>query len=158
MALTKINNNTLSDITKFKVLQVVQTSKTDSYTTTSTSDTDITGMSVNITPSLSSNKILIMVSLMAGCTDAAIVKLLRGSTVVGSDTGSDGCFAMVRNSASNQTNNYTINFLDTPSTTSQITYKLQVKSTAGVTFSVNRRPSSDFPDGSSQITVMEIGV
>jgi hypothetical protein len=66
MALTKINNNTLSAITTLpaaiatgKVLQVVQTTKTDTFTTTSTSFTDVTGLSVSITPSSASSKILI---------------------------------------------------------------------------------------------------
>jgi hypothetical protein len=66
MALTKINNNTLSAVTTLpaaiatgKVLQVVSTTKTDTFTTTSTSFTDITGMSVSITPSSASNKILV---------------------------------------------------------------------------------------------------
>ncbi len=43
------------------VLQVVQTTKTDTFSTTSTSFTDITGMTVNITPSSTSNKVLVLV-------------------------------------------------------------------------------------------------
>ena len=64
MAIIKPNNNTLSSITALpagvggKVLQVVQTEKTDTFSsTTFNSWTDITGMSVSITPSSTSNKI-----------------------------------------------------------------------------------------------------
>ena len=41
------------------ILQVAQATKTDTFTTTSTSFTDITGMTVNITPSSASNKVLV---------------------------------------------------------------------------------------------------
>ena len=50
----------LTGITTGKVLQVVQTMKTDTFSsTTGTTWTDITGVSVNITPSSASNKILV---------------------------------------------------------------------------------------------------
>src|SRR5210317_2064161 len=70
-----------------KVLQVVQTVKTDTFSTTTTapSFTDITGLSVSITPSASNSKILVMVSLTAaGLSENifAMFKLVRGSTDV----------------------------------------------------------------------------
>ena len=45
-----------------KVLQVVSTVKTDTFTTSSGTFTDLTGMSVSITPSSASNKVLILLS------------------------------------------------------------------------------------------------
>ena len=45
-----------------KVLQVVSTAKTDTFSTSSTSFTDITGLSVAITPSATSSKILVFLS------------------------------------------------------------------------------------------------
>ena len=42
------------------VVQVVSTTKTDTFSTTSESYTDITGLSATITPSSSQNKILTM--------------------------------------------------------------------------------------------------
>ena len=42
------------------IIQVVQTVKTDDASTTSNSYTDITGLSVTITPRSTSNKILII--------------------------------------------------------------------------------------------------
>ena len=49
-----------TSFTKGKVLQVVSTSKTDSFSTTSTSYVDVTGLSVSITPASSSNKIYVI--------------------------------------------------------------------------------------------------
>jgi hypothetical protein len=88
MALTKINNNTLSAITTLpaaiatgKVLQVVQANKQDMTSTTSTSYVDISGLSVNITPSSSSNKILVFFSANTSTQNHdAQGKLLRDST------------------------------------------------------------------------------
>ena len=70
------------------VLQVVSTNKTDTFTSAVASTwTDITGMSVSITPSSASSKIMIIVSMFGvfwqtgynGC----IVSLLRNSTAIG---------------------------------------------------------------------------
>jgi hypothetical protein len=69
MALTKINNNTLSAITGLpagvggKVLQVVTQTHNTQFNTTSTSYVAVTGMEANITPSSTSSKILVMVTL-----------------------------------------------------------------------------------------------
>ena len=114
-----------------KVLQVVQTKKSDSFTTTSTSYVDVTGLSVSITPSSASNKVLILVN--------PVVYTSRG----GSNTYSDAYVNLVRNSTdinvvrgaiNGGTTSYVdsfvnpnINFLDSPSTTSSTTYKIQVK-------------------------------
>ena len=42
-----------------KILQVIQTVKTDTWSSTAASFTDISGMSLSITPTSTSNKILI---------------------------------------------------------------------------------------------------
>ena len=69
MSITKLNNLSVSALTALpsgvggKVLQVVSTTKTDVFTASlNNSFTDITGLSVSITPSSASNKILILVS------------------------------------------------------------------------------------------------
>ena len=71
------------------VVQTVSATKTDHFETTNTSFTDITGMSVSITPSSSSNKILVMSNVFASHGDAAVLQALRGSTVIGSGDDSD---------------------------------------------------------------------
>ena len=64
------------------ILQVVQTSKTDDFSTTSTSYTDVTGFSATITPSSTSSKVLVMVSSNTSTSGGnnAMMKLVRGST------------------------------------------------------------------------------
>ena len=66
MAITLNGDGIISGITDYdsgdvgRVLQVVTTTKTDTFTTTSSSLTDITGLSASITPASTSNKILII--------------------------------------------------------------------------------------------------
>jgi hypothetical protein len=77
-----------------KVAQVLSTLKTDTFSTTSTSAVSITGLSQSITPSLSTSKVLIIVSLAAGVSntdgDAAFFQLTGGNstTYVGDTAGS----------------------------------------------------------------------
>ncbi len=65
------------------VLQVVSTAKTDVFSSSSTSFTDVTGLSVAITPSSTSNKILVSVHLMSAATGANSPRfnLVRGSQI-----------------------------------------------------------------------------
>ncbi len=178
MALTKINNNTLSAITGLpagvggKVLQVQSTTKLDTFTTTSTSFTDITGMSVSITPSNTSSKIFITASCNLGVdgTDRNILlKLVRGSTDIylsdqsGSNRqrSSGGIHTTHGASQPQESQSVNVMFLDSPSTTSATTYKLQgLTQASSNTFTLGRTPGNDddtnrasFP---SSITVMEI--
>ena len=64
------------------IIQVKQVVKLDSFTTTSTSAVDVTGLSVNITPTSTSSKILVMVSMPIGTDDANFTygRLFRGNT------------------------------------------------------------------------------
>ncbi len=100
MAIIKPNNNTLSSITALptglggKVLQVVQTFKSDAFSSTSNGFFDISGLSVAITPSSSSNKILVVSDLALGSNDFVSYnlgfKVLRGSTSIGFRDGGGG--------------------------------------------------------------------
>ncbi len=58
-----------------KVGQVVSTAKTDTFSTTSTSSTDITGMSVSITPTSTSSKILMMTNYVVQAAIKAFEKI-----------------------------------------------------------------------------------
>ena len=63
------------------ILQVVQTTKTDVFTTNTTSYSDITGMSASITMTSASNKVLVMVQQQIVAGDAGTgIKIVRGST------------------------------------------------------------------------------
>ena len=151
------------------VLQVVSTTKTDTFTTSSTSPVDITGLSVSITPSSSSNKILITGSVCYG--ESTTTPYLMGFLLVRNSTNI--CIADAAGSRSRWTfggqgvystdNNVfaPINFLDSPATTSATTYKIQVQAESPQTIYINRGGESDGDVAitgrfTSTITVMEI--
>ena len=156
-----------------KILQVKQTAKTDQFTSTAYAFTDVTGMSVSITPASTSNKILIKVEILVGGTanNYAAFRLLRDSTHIGVPTGSavlggasrDSTFGPLSHENSYQLENTGCTFLDSPNTTSAITYKLQTSSYTNRTISINV-PTSINTSGSttytatgiSTITVMEV--
>ena len=106
------------------VLQVVSATNSTYATTTSTTYSD-TGLTASITPSSSSSKILVIVSLSgtgkSGFNTTPKYQLVRNSTaILGIDNG--GGFT--------KTTAYgvcsaTANYLDSPSTTSATTYKVQ---------------------------------
>ena len=133
------------------IIQVVQTIDTDNFATTSTSFVDVTGLSASITPTSSSNKVLVRVVVCAG-TGAANsdnkIRVLRGSTTI---TTND---VFVRNSSISETETYVIEILDSPSTTSATTYKVQGNVETNEIF-VNRRNNVDTM-GESSITLMEV--
>tara|TARA_R100001129_G_scaffold10834_1_gene7183 strand:- start:148 stop:756 length:609 start_codon:yes stop_codon:yes gene_type:complete len=152
-----------------KILQVVQTVKTDTTSQGSASTwNDISGVSVTITPSSTSNKILIIPDLALGGSDMSgyhlVWRLLRGSTPVGvstSATNSDlvGTGGMHR--AANGANAYFFGtskmFLDSPSTTSATTYKCQWSADdGGATLYLNRRGNDTGAGGITTITAMEV--
>ena len=150
------------------VLQVVSTTKTDTFTTTATSFTDITGLSVSITPTSASSKILVFVNVNGsqqyGANRVAL-RLLRDSTTidagtaVGSRQAAFGGFGTPDSTIPSAT--VSGNHLDSPATTSSITYKMQVACIAGGgTAYVNRTQADGDESGQirmpSNITVMEI--
>lgn len=149
------------------ILQVKQTVKTDSFTTTSTSYVDITGFSVSITPTSTSSKILVMVTIGALAVSGAsgiLVNLKRGTTTIvsNSDGGSaDTNDAWSASGAQLYTNNdrfnrpNVINYLDSPSSTSAQTYKCQILVGSGTGY-FNRWGTNTDQAHVSTITVMEI--
>ena len=114
------------------ILQVLQTVKTDTTSINSTSMTAISGMSVNITPSSTSSKILVIADLKIGENGTATqLRLVRGSTAIytGANAGAnfnDISWSGYGGSDTGQgyygTQPVTLTFLDSPNTTSQITY------------------------------------
>jgi len=135
-----------------KVLQVVSTTKTDVFVTTSTSFTDVTGLSVSITPSSTSNKILVLSSIVWGhdaVNSGGHLQLNRGSSALSTyNLNFSGSYTGNRSMAS-------FNYLDSPNSTSAQTYKIQVKADSG-NLGVNRSNTSTNDMGDSTITVMEI--
>ena len=153
------------------VLQVLQTVKTDTFSTTSTTMTDITGLSVSITPTSAASKILVFMNASIGGGNASDVnhvgvQIVRGSTAifVGDARGTRmQATGVVNTGLVGQMFHPNTVYLDSPATTSAITYKLQIKTTtASYTANVNRsgRDADDAigydGTGTSGITVMEI--
>jgi len=150
------------------VLQVVSATKTDTFSTNSTSYTDLTGMSVSITPTSTSSKILINVDVHGVGDDQTqlYMEILRtsdnNSVCIGDTAGT-----RVRSSLGSgyflQTNDVRhqgINFLDSPNTTSTFNYKIRTRTQGSGNIYINRAVGDDgnttsgrFP---STITVMEI--
>ena len=135
------------------VLQTVNSQTTTSETTTSNSYVD-TGLHVTITPKYSSSKILIRASVclyQPNNAGAASVTVKRGSTNLSSASYGFGYIYIA--SGGGHVNQTPIEFLDSPSTTSATTYRVQISTGVGVNLgtayiSVNGTPST--------ITVMEI--
>jgi hypothetical protein len=152
-----------------KVLQVVSTTKSDTFTMTSTTFADVTSLSASITPSSTSSKILILYSLMGQTNPnnaSFTMRLLRDSTAIaiGDAAGSREQGTTIRISGfngSNGTGTQAGSFLDSPNTTSALSYKIQVRTDgAGNPMFINRGETDtdniNFSRGISTITVMEI--
>lgn len=152
------------------ILQVVSTTKTDAFTTTSGTFVDVTGLSATITPRSTSSKIYVSCQMLVsanGGFNAVFSQLVRDSTAIGiGDTagsrarltasmyGGDSAGANVHNTMS-------VSFLDSPSTTSSTTYKVQVRSSnSGQTTAINRNVSDADTASSirtiSTITLVEV--
>ena len=156
MALTKINNNTLSAITGLpagvggKVLQVVYSSTSTAVSTTGTTLID-TGLTGAITPSSTSSKVLVLVNHADnnknGGDGSQKIQLFRGTTSILQ-------FALNLNntgSSIEQRSETGCNFLDTPNTTSATTYKTQMaRNGSGGTVTVQTNGCT------STMTLMEI--
>ena len=157
------------------VIQVIQTVKTDTWSTTSDFVfSDVSGLAVTITPSSSSNKVLVLVDVVASSDYwGTYIKLLRGSTEIGNDaTGmqsNQAChFSSVITDASDTnangfTHQHTRQILDTPNTTSATTYKIQSAARNGnYNAYINRAVPDRNVDGEydnrfiSRITGMEV--
>ena len=148
-----------------KIGQVLQTAKTDTTSTTSSSFADISGMSVAITPSATSSKILVKVQtwICGGSSANQPINLLRDSTVIGvADTSAD--YTMPFRQASDGQNQYrmfnlTTTFLDSPSSSSSTSYKLQWKTNSGTLYlnrTVDEGGLGSGVNACSTITVSEV--
>ena len=155
-----------------KVLQVVTATKTDTASATSSSFSDITGLSINITPSSTSNKILIIgdISASSNSGDAGmgvrIEQDISGGSVtypyVGNSAGSrtQSSFGAYVFSDDNFQGKYSSSVLLSPNTTSEITFTYQFRSQNTSPVYINRSVSDGDEDSTyrnaSSITAFEI--
>ena len=150
------------------IIQVVSTTKTDTFSSSTTNlMVDITGLSATITPSATSSKILILYDTQMSGTELFFIQLVRGSTNVkiGDSDSSNriectvGGFKQEENA--DKVAPVSGSFLDSPNTTSAVTYKMQGRIyNSGNSFTVNK-PINDSNAlytgrGASTITLMEV--
>ena len=143
------------------IIQIAQTHKTDGFECTSESYVDITGFSCSITPQSASNKILVrvMMTITDGGSDntAVTFRLLRGSTVIGSDSSDDrqGIAVYYTGSAEGM-HTIAFEYLDSPATTSATTYKVAMHGDSSDAVQINYWGSNNNYRGTSNITLMEV--
>tara|TARA_A100000172_G_scaffold46412_1_gene28835 strand:- start:73 stop:561 length:489 start_codon:yes stop_codon:yes gene_type:complete len=160
MAIITLNNNSLSGLNVGKVLQVKSVNYSTAETITATSFT-ATGLSLAITPASSSNKILIICSphirMDRNADNAAYkVALYRDSTAIMEDDATNAYFAEFAGTTTTDIRTkQSYEFLDSPSSTSSITYKLYI---ANQDASSSGQVQLNWNDGNlnSSLTLMEI--
>ncbi len=162
----------LTGISAGKILQVVSTVKSDVFSTTSQTFTDITGLSATITPSNSNNKVFVMAVI--GCfsnDDASYVALTYGNNTAiiqgDSASGKISCSTGSYSGGNSTGEDYygaksaPIFKLDSPNTASAVTYKCRIHGNNGNTVWVNRNQSDSGQYAfrtASTMTLMEVEV
>ena len=157
------------------VVQTISTHKADTFTTTSTSFTDLTGLNVTITPTSSSNKILVLVNISYGGHS----NLYGFGRLVRTTSGSSSVEIGIGNAAGNRTragfplqnvdNGNTVYhakeasfmFLDSPNTTTSTEYQVQCMTHTGgadvhINYPNNNDNSNYIGRFSSNIIAMEV--
>ena len=164
---------TTSKIGNGGIIQVVNAIKTDRQTITANmaigNQIEISSMSCTITPTSSSNKILVLMSLAVGASGDTTVggTILRDSTIVG-QADTDGSRTrntfVVGNGAARclwRISPVQCTVLDSPNTTSSIVYTAKIGGNGGINVYINREgrnadSATDTCIGTSSLTVMEI--
>jgi hypothetical protein len=164
---TITNNGTATGFGGGKIGQVIQSTKTNSQTFTLATGTlaDVSGLSLNITPSSITSKILVEYRMHLGRQGTNPVPyscLLRDGSIIfrGDSVGSrQRATATYGSGVGTETNAINTQiFLDSPSSTSSLTYKIQVGGFSSRVFYVNIPDvnSSAMPTATSTITAMEV--
>jgi hypothetical protein len=154
------------------VLQVQSTTKTSTFSTASASYVAVTGFTVSITPRSTSSKILLIANFTMGnnaggnFTRGAHVTFTGGNSgnYIGDASGSRTRVAAAvrgRDGAPFGNDMYpvTLSYLDSPNTTSAITYGLQMKSTGSSAvfgFGATATDAAEFGLAPASITAIEI--
>lgn len=173
--LTTNGSGSLSFANEGKILQAVSTTKTDVFSSSHSGHaeetSDVTGLTVSITPTSTNSKILITGFISLG-TDSSVehivaYRLYRGSTSI-SIGDSSGTLSRVTGSVNfgdggNRAPGVAaINFLDSPSTTSTVTYAIRLVNLYATTITLYVNRGGDTLDSPSRarttstITAMEV--
>jgi len=153
LTLPTLTGTVLTNKTAGTVLQVASATYS-TITSSSTTTYADSGLTVSITPSSATSKILVLISIngISKGTDCCLnARLNRDSTSISNITG----LAAYTGSAVTATGSAAFNYLDSPASTSSIAYKLQIASSnAGRTIQINDYAA--MLGSVSAITVMEI--
>jgi hypothetical protein len=139
-----------------KLLQVVSATTTSSYSNATTTFTDVTGLTATITPTLATSKILVMISASCAVSTSSGIgyvgaKLLRDATSLVDWNSYGFIFAP----ASGILEQVSVQYYDSPATTSATTYKMQSK----IDTAANSMTATwQYINKPSVITLLEIGV
>ena len=165
MAIITLNNNSLVNADVGKVLQVVSTTKTDEFASSlsSGSSVAVTGLSASITPTSTSNKILILCSVNGhnGSEGGGTFIIKRDGTSIlipSAGTGTEASITGLGVTSDASPMTQTIQGFDSPSSTSALTYSVTMVNTSVLTrtCSVNATDGAESMRGCSTITLMEI--
>lgn len=157
-----------SNLPTGSVLQVVSSTKTNVASFTTSTFTDVTGLSVSITPKFSTSKFLVIANIH-GCWHNAAAKiggrLMRDSTPISVGDSAANRISLSAFSyfavSGDAPVSMAVNYLDSPATSSTITYKWQANNLDGagtvyINSSYTDTNSAIFGRTASTITVMEI--
>lgn len=141
------------------VLQTVQATSTTEVVVNTNTYTDI-GLSASITPISTSNKILILTNIECyaqGSGNGFGIQIVRGSTMIWNPSPHDstGPYYNYSGSGGGIWGNSAMMYLDSPSSTSSLTYKIQGRPYNSATNAARFQHAGSPPGGSSMI-LMEI--
>ena len=139
---------------------VVQTVKTDAFTTASSTFTDLTGLSVTITPTSNTSKVLVLATIAAATAtnNSMLVQLVRDSTNIAVSTAGsiDNLTTTAGDLGSSQIAQLVVMHLDNPAKNTATTYKVEVRVAGGGSVNVNRRQVNAERGFVSSITAIEV--
>lgn len=165
MALTKLNNNSLHGITDGSALKNATGGILQVKTGVHSTETNVTtagtyqdsGLSLSITPTSTSSKILIIYAMhfrihSSNSEVGMAFRVVRGSTVIDTPTTTYDNYSYDGGGSTDSRASDTKFYLDSPATTSAVTYKIQMTSYTGT--GASTRAQSD--GNKSRIMLMEI--
>jgi hypothetical protein len=164
-----VDGDMLASGTGGKILQVIKgTILGEVFSSSTASFVDVTGVNATITPSATSSKILVMMHAQIGNGSAnygTLVRVVTGTSTeifTGTNLSSrQSAFGGIGNIATGASVDISSTYIHEPSTTSSLTYKLQVYCESGgnarVGTSGNNGDAAYHPYTPTYINLMEIG-
>lgn len=153
-----------STVTGGKILQVIQATKTDTASVTGTTFSSV--FTASITPSANTSKVLVMAMLNCGqaASQAVLLRLTRGGTTLIQGDAAGNRTRITSQSYTNQAGGIQgtpINYMDSPSSTSALTYEIEMASSSTGAVYLNRSATDTdtaaFSRATSTIILMEVG-